>query len=42
MDTMTRLAALAARLSAPRKGDRPDELNAEYLELAGRLRELSS
>ena len=35
-----RLAALAARLAAPRKGDRPEQLNEEYLELARQLREL--
>ena len=35
-----RMAALAARLSAPRKGDRPDVLNAEYQALAEQLREL--
>ena len=35
-----RLAALAARLSAPKKGDRPEELNARYEALAAQLREL--
>ena len=35
-----RMAALAARMSAPRKGDRPDQLQAEYLEIAEKLREL--
>lgn len=35
-----RMAALAARMSAPKKGDRPDQLQAEYLEIAGKLREL--
>ena len=35
-----RLAALSARLAAPRKGDRPDELQAEYLRLAEDLRNL--
>jgi len=35
-----RMAALAARMSAPKKGDRPDQLQAEYLELAEKLREL--
>ena len=34
-----RMAALAARMSSPKKGDRPDELNAEYEALAARLRE---
>ena len=34
-----RLAALAARMSAPKKGDRPDELNAEYERVARALRE---
>ena len=29
-----RMAALSARLSSPKKGDRPDELQAEYLRLA--------
>ncbi len=33
------LAALAARLSAPKKGDRPDRLNEEYEALAAELRE---
>ena len=37
-----RMAALAARMSAPQKGDRPDALNAEYQALAERLRELKS
>ena len=35
-----RIAALAARMSAPKKGDRPDQLQAEYLEIAEKLREL--
>lgn len=35
-----RLAALAARLSAPKKGDKPDQLSAEYDALAATLREL--
>ncbi len=34
-----RLAAVAARLSAPRKGDRPEALNAEYEQIAQALRE---
>ena len=29
-----RMAALSARMSSPKKGDRPDELQAEYLRLA--------
>ena len=28
------MAALSARLSSPKKGDHPDELQAEYLRLA--------
>ena len=35
-----RLAALAARMAAPRKGDHPDQLNAEYAGIAERLRQL--
>lgn len=35
-----RMAALAARMSAPKKGDRPDQLQAEYLEIAEKLHEL--
>ena len=35
-----RLAALAGRMAAPGKGDRPERLSAEYDALAGRLREL--
>ena len=35
-----RMAALSARLSAPKKGDRPDLLQEEYLRLAEELREL--
>ena len=35
-----RLAALSARMAAPKKGDRPDRLQAEYLETAEKLREL--
>ena len=34
------MAVLSARLSAPRKGDRPEELQAEYLRLAEELRTL--
>ena len=36
------MAALSARMSAPKKGDRPDELQAEYFRLADQLRELKS
>ena len=35
-----RLAALSARMAAPKKGDRPEQLQAEYLEIARELREL--
>jgi macrolide transport system ATP-binding/permease protein len=35
-----RMAALAARMSALKRGDRPDQLQAEYLEIAEKLREL--
>ena len=35
-----RMAALAARMAAPRKGDRPDELNAEYQQIAADLQRL--
>ena len=34
-----RMANIAARLSAPRKGDRPDLLNEELEELAVRLKQ---
>ncbi len=34
------MAVLSARLSAPKKGDRPDLLQEEYLQLAEKLREL--
>ena len=34
-----RLAALAARMASPRRGDRPDQLNAEYEALADKIRE---
>ena len=37
-----RLAALAARMAAPKKGDRPEQLNAEYEELAAKVRELKN
>ena len=33
-----RMADLAARMAKPKKGDRPDQLNAEYLALAEELR----
>ena len=33
-----KLASLAARLSAPKKGDSPDRLNEEYLAVAEELR----
>jgi hypothetical protein len=33
-----RLADLSARLAKPRKGDHPEELNAQYLQLAEELR----
>lgn len=36
-----RMAAISARLSAPKKGDHPEELQAEYLRLAEELRSLS-
>ena len=36
------MAAVSARLSAPKKGDRPDLLQEEYLRLAARLRELKA
>ena len=35
-----RLAALAARMAAPKKGDHPEALNAEYADIADRLRQL--
>ena len=35
-----RMAALSARMAAPKKGDRPDQLQAEYMEMAVKLREL--
>ena len=37
-----RMAALLSRLSAPRKGDHPDQLNAEYDALQEKLKELKS
>ncbi len=35
-----RMAALSARMASPKKGDRPDLLQEEYLEIAARLREM--
>lgn len=35
-----RMATLASRMSAPKKGDDPEQLNAEYLALAKQIREL--
>jgi len=35
-----RLADLSARMARPKKGDHPDRLNREYLELAEELRGL--
>ena len=35
-----RLAALAARMSAPKKGDSPDKLNAEYEEISAEITRL--
>ena len=35
-----RMAALSARMAAPKKGDWPDQLQAEYMEMAEKLREL--
>ncbi len=34
------MAAVSARLSAPKKGDRPDLLQEEYMRLAEELRRL--
>ena len=34
------MAALSARMSAPKKGDRPEELQREFMRLAEELREL--
>ena len=36
------MAAISARLSSPKKGDRPDLLQEEYMRLAGELRELKN
>ena len=36
-----RMAELAARLGKPKKGDNPEELNRQYLELAEQIRSLS-
>ena len=35
-----RLAALSARMAAPKKGDRPELLQAEYMDIAEKLREM--
>ena len=35
-----RLAALSARMAAPKKGDHPDQLQEEYLDIAAKLREM--
>ena len=35
-----RMAVLSARMAAPKKGDRPELLQAEYMEIAEQLREL--
>ena len=37
-----RLAALSFRMSRPAKGDRPDQLQQEYAELAGKIQELKT
>ena len=37
-----RMAAISARLAAPKKGDHPEELQAEYLRLVAELRSLSN
>ena len=36
------MAVLSARMSAPKKGDRPDELQAEFLRLAEEIRVLKN
>ena len=36
-----RMAVLTARMAAPKKGDRPEMLQEEYMRLAEKLRELS-
>ena len=36
-----RMAVLSARMAAPKKGDRPEMLQEEYMRLAEKLRELS-
>ena len=36
------MSVLSARMSAPKKGDRPDELQAEFLRLAEKIRALRS
>ena len=35
-----RLAALSARMASPRKGDRPEQLQAEYMETAAELQDM--
>ena len=35
-----RMAALSARMAAPKKGDQPEALQAEYMEIAQKLREI--
>ena len=35
-----RLADLSARMAKPKKGDHPEELNKEYLDLAEKLKEM--
>ncbi len=35
-----RMAALSARMAAPKKGEHPDQMQAEYLEMGAKLREM--
>jgi len=35
-----RMADLSARMAKPRKGDHPEQLNEEYMKLAGELRRM--
>ena len=37
-----RMAVLSARMAAPKKGDRPEELQAEYMEIAEKLRKMKA
>ena len=37
-----RLAALSARMAAPKKGDRPEQLQEEYLQIAAEIRKMRS